>query len=117
MAGFMSRRGDFDLEWDNDAEVILAEKDFSPNDHPEDRFLKINVIEIYNSKLDERERRKKFLMDHGLLDYRKRQVEDQMRPPDERDLFNRMLLVARFHTREEHDTFVRDLLRAKRLRS
>jgi len=116
LAGFMPRRGDFDLEWENDAENILAEMEFSANDHPDDRALKIKVIEIYNTKLDEREKRKKFLVDHKLLDYRKRQLEDQMRPPDERDLINRMRLFARFHTPEEHDKFIKDILKAKQLR-
>ena len=34
---------------------------------PEQREIKIKVIEIYNSKLDEREKRKKFLKEHDLL--------------------------------------------------
>ena len=33
--------------------------------------LKLEVLKIYNFKLDERERRKKFILERGLLDFRK----------------------------------------------
>jgi hypothetical protein len=116
VAGYMPRRGDFDVEWDNDAENILADMEFSHHDSPEDRALKLKVIQIYNSKLDEREKRKNFLIERNLLDYRKKQAEDAMRPADERDLVNRMRLFARFHSAEEHENFINNLLKAKRLR-
>ena len=57
----MPKRGDFDVEHDNDAELILADMEFSDEDHESERALKLKIIEIYNSKLDERERRKKFV--------------------------------------------------------
>ncbi len=116
MAGYMPRRGDFDLEWENDADKLLEDMEFSPNDSAEDRAIKIRVIEIYNSKLDEREKRKQFLIDHDLLDYRKKQREDRKLPADERDLVNRMRLFARFQSAEEHQKLIDDLLKAKRLR-
>jgi hypothetical protein len=116
LAGFMPRRGDFDVEWDNDAENILADMEFTASDSAQDRELKIKVIQIYNSKLDERDRRKNFLLSRGLLDYRKNQQADAMLPRDERDLVRRMRLFERLHTPEEHRLFIDDLLKAKRLR-
>ncbi|KAI2509210.1 Zinc-binding domain [Fragilaria crotonensis] len=116
LAGFMPRRGDFDMEWDNDAENILADMEFTAGDSAQDRELKIKVIQIYNSKLDERDRRKNFLLSRGLLDYRKNQQADAMLPRDERDLVRRMRLFERLHTPEEHRLFIDDLLKAKRLR-
>mmetsp|Transcript_1852 Transcript_1852/g.3338 ORF Transcript_1852/g.3338 Transcript_1852/m.3338 type:complete len:870 (-) Transcript_1852:931-3540(-) len=116
LAGYMPRRGDFDIEWDNDAEKYLQDMEFSQYDTTEDRELKIKVIKIYNAHLDERERRKQFLIDRGLLDYRKKYQEDNKLPSDERDLKNRMRLVARFQTPKEHDALIQDLLQAKRLR-
>lgn len=116
LAGFMPRRGDFDMVWEDDAENVLADMEFSPNDLPQDRELKIKVIQIYNSKLDERERRKNFLLSRGLLDYRKNQLADAKLPRDERDLVRRMRLFERLHTPEEHKLFIGDILKAKRLR-
>ena len=116
LAGYMPRRGDFDMEWENDAEAVLADMEFSPNDLPQDRQLKIQVIEIYNSKLDERERRKQFLLSRGLVDYRKIQKADEELPRDERALVRRMRLFERLHTPEEHKEFISGILKAKRLR-
>ena len=116
LAGFMPRRGDFDMEWDNEAEQVIADMEFSASDLPQDRQLKIQVIEIYNQKLDERELRKNFLVSRNLLDYRKNQQRDAQIPRDERDLILRMRLFERLHTPEEHEAFLGDILRAKRLR-
>lgn len=116
LAGYMPRRGDFDVEWDNEAEAILAEMEFAADDAPQDRQLKLQIIDIYNAKLAERERRKAFLVERRLLNYRQNQANDLLLPPDERDLVNRMRLFARFHSPEEHERFLQDLLRAKRLR-
>lgn len=116
LAGFMPRRGDFDMEWENDAENVLADMEFSPHDLPQDRELKIKVIQIYHSKQDERDRRKKFLLSRGLMDYRKNQLADAKLPRDERDLVRRMRIFERLHTPEEHHTFINDILKAKRLR-
>jgi transcriptional adapter 2-alpha len=105
-----------DLEWENDAEVVLADMEFSSSDSPQDRELKLQIIEIYNSKLDERERRKNFLLSRSLLNYRQNQQADLKMPRDERDLVRRLRLFERLHTPEEHEQFVADILKAKRLR-
>ena len=116
VSGYMPLRGDFDVEHDNDAELILADMEFSPDDHASEKELKLKIIEIYNSKLDERERRKKFVLERGLLDYKKHQAIERRRPKEERDLYNRLKCFARFHTPEEHEEFVQGLIKEMRLR-
>lgn len=71
---------------------------------------------MYNTKLDERERRKEFLLSRGLLDYEKNQKSEEQLPRDERDLMRRMRLFERLHTPDEHKQFIADILKAKRLR-
>ena len=73
LPGFMPLREDFDVEYENDAESLLADMEFSPEDHPGDRDLKLQVIKIYNSKLAERDARKRFVIDRGLIDFKKQQ--------------------------------------------
>ena len=116
LAGYMPRRGDFDMEWQNEAEKTIAEMEFSSDDTKADKELKLDVIRIFNSKLDEREKRKQFIVDHKLLNYRENQENMWKREPDERHLIQRMRLFARFHTYEEHESFVQKVLEAKRLR-
>jgi len=116
LAGYMPRRGDLDMEWDNEAEQTISEMEFSAEDTKADRDLKLDVIRIFNAKLDEREKRKQFIIDQKLLHYRENQEKMWRLPPDERHLVQRMRLFARFHTQQEHETFVKKVLEAKRLR-
>jgi hypothetical protein len=116
LEGFMPRRGDFDVEWENDAEHAVADMEFLPGETAQDKQLKLQVLAIYSSKLDARETRKKFVLSRGLLNYRKNHTEDQNLPRDERDLVHRMRLFERFHTPMEHKRFLDDIIKAKRLR-
>merc|ERR1719458_2462135 len=59
--GYLPKRGDFEQEYDMDAELLLADMEFFEDDTPENIELKNSVIELYNGRLDERIRRKKFV--------------------------------------------------------
>ena len=74
LPGFLPLREDFDVEYDNDAEMILADLEFNKDDHPTERELKHQVIQIFNRKLEERNRRKRFAIDRGLVDFKKHQT-------------------------------------------
>jgi transcriptional adapter 2-alpha len=74
LPGFIPLREDFDVEHENDAELLLADMEFGPDDHPSERELKLQVINIYNSKLDDREKRKRFVIDRGLVDRKEQQL-------------------------------------------
>ena len=50
-----------------DAELLLADMEFKEDDTAENIELKNSVIELYNARLDERNRRKKFVIERGLL--------------------------------------------------
>ncbi|CAI5725105.1 unnamed protein product [Peronospora effusa] len=116
LAGYMPLRGDFDVEYDNEAEVILADMEFSDTDHPTERDLKLKVIHIYNQKLEKRMERKKFVVERGLLDYKLHQHTERKRPKEERELLAQVRPFARFQTPKEHDNFVEGLITAMRLK-
>jgi hypothetical protein len=116
LGGVMPRRGDFDIEWDNEAESLLQDMEFLPTDSKEDVEMKLKVLQIYNSRLDNRNNWKQFLIDRNLLDYRKKHIEENKLPADERDLVNRMRLFARFQSPKEHEDLIQNLLKAKRMR-
>ncbi|KAE9045135.1 hypothetical protein PR003_g2629 [Phytophthora rubi] len=116
LAGYMPLRGDFDVEYDNEAEVILADMEFSETDHPAERELKLKVIQIYNQKLEKRIERKKFVVERGLLDYKLHQHTERKRPKEERELLAQVRPFARFQSPEEHDNFVEGLIAAMRLK-
>ena len=44
----MPKRGDFDIEFDNDAELLLAEMEFNDDDKQFEIDMKFKVLDIYN---------------------------------------------------------------------
>uniref|UniRef100_A0A3B4GNY0 Transcriptional adapter n=1 Tax=Pundamilia nyererei TaxID=303518 RepID=A0A3B4GNY0_9CICH len=79
MAGYMPARADFMEEFDNYAEWDLKDIDFVDDDSDVLRALKLAVVDIYHSRLKERQRRKKIIRDHGLINLRKFQMEFELR--------------------------------------
>lgn len=71
MAGYMAARGDFAYEFDNFAEMDVADLDFS---HCEDNLhkeLQLAMVSMYQDRLRERARRKWLVRKHGLVHLQK----------------------------------------------
>ena len=75
--GYFAKRDDFEIEFDNDCEFLVShlEDDFPMANNSgilneDDELIKaLNAthVEMYRSKLRERERRKKVARDHSLI--------------------------------------------------
>lgn len=49
-SGYNPKRQEFDPEYDNDAEQLLADMEFKDNDTEEERELKLRVLRIYSKR-------------------------------------------------------------------
>jgi len=116
LPGYYPLRGDFDHEYENDSEQKLAEMEFSHDEHPSEKEMKLQIIEIYNHRLQERNRRKDFVIDRGLIDFKQQQQTDRKRSKEDREMLGKLRVFARYHSREEHEALEEGLLRARRLR-
>lgn len=116
VVGYLPKRGDFDQEYDMDAELLLADMEFFEDDTEENIQLKNSVIELYNARLDERIRRKKFVIERGLLDLKRQQKFERKRSKEEREIINSMKIFARFNTEEDHQRIVNNLIKERQLR-
>jgi len=112
----MPKRGDFDTEYDNEADMLLADMEFGEDDTPDEIKLKEEVIELYNARLDERIRRKKFVIDRGILDVKKIQKCERKKTQEEKDIINSMKVFARFNNKEDHERLVQNLIKERQLR-
>jgi transcriptional adapter 2-alpha len=112
----MPKRGDFDQEYDGDADTLLADLEYFDDDTEHDIKLKNDVIELYNARIDERIRRKKFVVERGLLDFKKTQKQERKKTKEEREIINSMKIFARFNTAEDHEKLVNSLLKERLLR-
>lgn len=115
-AGFMSKRGDFVYEWDNEAEEILGDIEIGVDESRREQSLKLRILEIYCHKLDERERRKKFVIERGFTNVKVRQEIEKKRSKDEKELREKLRVFARYRSQEEFDKFIAGLLEERRLR-
>lgn len=112
----MPKRGDFEQEYDADADTLLADLEFFDDDTQQDIKLKQDVIKLYNARLDERIRRKKFVIERGILDFKKQQKQERKKTKEEREIINAMKIFARFNTPEDHEKLVNSLLKERLLR-
>ncbi|XP_077222100.1 transcriptional adapter ADA2-like [Tasmannia lanceolata] len=113
LSGYNSKRQEFDPEYDNEAEQPLAEMEFNDNDSETYRQLKLRVLHIYSSRLDERKRRKDFILERNLLyPY---PLEEKLSSED-RELYQRYKVFMRFHSQEEHDALIQGLILERNIR-
>ena len=78
--GFMPLRNDYEFEYDNQAELLLAEMEFNDEDTEAQKELKFKILDIYNKRLTQRNRKKQFVRSRGILDLEK-QVQFEMTTP------------------------------------
>jgi transcriptional adapter 2-alpha len=67
-AGYMPLRKDFEIEYENDIEMYLADLEFYEDDKIEDINIKLKQLEVYNKVLDEREERKNFVIERWPIE-------------------------------------------------
>ncbi|CAN6477788.1 unnamed protein product [Victoria cruziana] len=113
LSGYNPKRQEFEPEYDNDAEQPLAEMEFKDNDSDADRELKLRVLRIYLSRLDERKRRKDFILERNLL--YPNPLEKELTNED-KELYQRCKVFMRFHSQEEHDALIQGLILERRIR-
>ncbi|XP_053313665.1 transcriptional adapter 2-alpha isoform X3 [Spea bombifrons] len=106
MAGYMPARADFIEEFDNYAEWDLRDIDFVEDDSDVLHALKIAVVDIYHSRLKERQRRKRIIREHGLINLRKFQILERRYPREVQELYETMRRFARVVGPLEHDKFI-----------
>ncbi|XP_057796704.1 transcriptional adapter ADA2-like isoform X2 [Salvia miltiorrhiza] len=112
LSGYNSKRQEFEIEYDNDAEQLLADMEFKETDTDAERELKIRILHIYSKRLDERKRRKDFILERNLLypDPFERDLT-----LEEKELCHRYRVFMRFHSKEEHDELLRSVVEEQRI--
>lgn len=74
------------------------------------------LMQIFVSfRLDERKRRKDFILERGLLNVKRQQALDRKRSKEERELYNRCRVFMRYHSMEEHEALVNGLIAERKL--
>ncbi|CAN0927196.1 Transcriptional adapter ADA2a [Linum grandiflorum] len=107
LSGYNFKRQEFEVEYDNDAEQILADMEFKDTDTNDERQLKLEVLRIYGKRLDERKRRKEFIMERNLL---YPDPFEKSLSSDEKELYKRYKVFMRFQSKEEHLELMKNVI-------
>ncbi|KAL0300895.1 UNVERIFIED_CONTAM: Transcriptional adapter ADA2b [Sesamum radiatum] len=111
-SGYNPKRQEFDTEYDNDAEQLLADMEFKETDTEEERELKLRVLRIYSKRLDERQRRKDFILERNLL--HPSPFEKDL-SPEEKQLCRRYDVFMRLHSKEDHEELLKTVVSEYRI--
>jgi transcriptional adapter 2-alpha len=108
--GYMPGRKEFETEFENDAEQMVGALEFSETDPLEEKELKLALLHIYNSILDKRLERKKFILDRGLMDFRKIQAIEKKRSKEEKEVLQKMRVFSKMLSESDFNLFMGGLL-------
>jgi transcriptional adapter 2-alpha len=107
--GYMPARLEFETEFRNKAEEKIQHMYFEPGDginphtgeiDPE-TDLKLQVLDVYNCRLNARTDRKRVMFEHNLLEYGKNEQIHKERTEEERDLCNKTKPFAKMMNHKE----------------
>ncbi|CAN8074590.1 unnamed protein product [Agarophyton chilense] len=116
-AGWMPKRQDFVYEWDNEAEEIIGDMELVEDDSKTEREIKSQVLEIYSKKLDERDKRKKFVLERGMTSFKDFLNAEKKRPKEERELRDKLRVFMRFMSQGEVEKLVDGIMEERKLRA
>jgi len=106
----------FDVEYDNDAEAELADLTIGLKDSEFEVMLKDALLEAYNCRLEERRKRKEFVLERDLLDVKKQRTSDSSRNKPEKKLHLQLRVFSRFMAPGKYDELLKDLVQEQKLR-
>ena len=100
--GVHPKRKEFDNEFLNDAEIELSHLEFNDKENEKDYNIKMELLKDYNLILKEREKRKNFIFEKGMLDLRRQNRIESKLTKEEYDL---LLFMRPFHRFYENSEF------------
>ena len=102
--GVRKIRKEFDNEFLNDSEIELSHLEFNEDlskENEKDLNLKFDILKDYNLILNERDKRKNFIFERGLLDLRRQNRIESKLSKEEYDLLLFMRPFYRFYENSE----------------
>ncbi|KAL9939797.1 hypothetical protein V8E36_001614 [Tilletia maclaganii] len=78
--------------------------------------LKLTVLRMYNERLDRRARKKDFIFERNLVDYKKNTTSERRRTKEEREILQRVKHFAQMQTPADFEDFVNGLAHEEALR-
>ena len=113
-AGWMPRRNEFEVEYQNEAEQLIANINFSEDEPPSKLEQDLNFLRVYNEILEERHTRTQFAKDWDLLDEDFKSFGG--RTKSEREMEEALMPLAQVVPRDNLTEFVHSIEKEMQLR-
>ena len=115
--GYSAKRDEFENEYMNNAELDIADLEFSEDESDNETALKYNVLKVYNAQLIEREKHKKFFRQKNLIDFDFFLNVERKMNKDDREIYNCLKPFAKvIDSKEEFNSFFEGVVLEKNLR-
>lgn len=115
LSNYMPLRGEFEVEWDNDAENTIKDIIFENDDTQEEREAKLRLLELYNERLDERYKKRRFVLERNLHEWKTIREKEKKRTKEEKEIHNKVKKFMSMMSMEEYEQFVASLVEEKAL--
>ena len=116
MHGFMANRVDFEIEYDDSAELIIADIELNDDDTHDDRRIKLECLKAYSERTMRREGVKSFVVSRGLTGVQHQLDNHRTRTAEEVELRGKLRPVERlFTSAEDFEFFIQLTLYERRL--
>lgn len=116
ISGYNPLRDDYDFEYDNDAELMLKDVEILGDEDENEKELKTCMLRAFNRRLEEREQRKAFVLERGLINMKSLMAEERKKSKAEQDLNSRMKPFSRFLSKEDYAKLLKGLTKELKLR-
>ena len=116
VTGYISKREEFDVEHDADAEVPLADMEIVGDEDEEKLGLKEKMLLLYHRRQTERYRRREFVTDRGLLDVKAAQASERRHSKEDLEVAGQFRVFARYLSKEDHAQLVSGVMYEQHLR-
>ena len=118
LPGFMANRVDFEIEYDDSAELIIADLELCEDDTQEERKVKMDCLKAYTERALRRESIKEFVISEGLTSIQHQLDNHRTRTTEEVQVRGKLRPVERFFNGlTEFESFVQMTLYERRLQS
>ena len=118
MPGYIDRRCDFDVEYDDSAELIIADLEINQDDTLEERAVKVDCLRHLTNRIERREAMKEFTRENRLLKIQHQIDSFRAKTSEEADIAGKTRPLRRFfESSVEVNYFNQVMLYERRLRA
>ena len=99
--GYWAKRKEYEVEYKNEAELLMSEIEFKDSDDPRTINMYYKILQNYNNILEEREERKKLICDKNLFDIKKQINFDKKLSNEDREIYTNSKNNIKYLTKEQ----------------